>query len=316
MRIGLIISLLIHASILLAAVIVLPKPDKFKVDVQESIPVDIVEFTEKSQRVATKKDSKPLPKEKPAPPKVEKVDTPKPPAKPAPEVKKAAVEPAPEPEPVPEPEKKVPELSAPDPLKELIKQTEKTPDRESEPKPKEKAADAKPIPVPRSKPKIPKSFKLAQKKKKKKHKFDPNQLSALLNKIDKKRSAPQPPSETNGTPANGEIDNLLGNDAKLTGSEADWLRQKIQKCWSPPVGVRGAERLIVKVRFQLNPLGTVLGTPIVINSSPDPLFGVAADAAVRAVLGCQPYDGLPPEKFRYWQNNIVNFDPSRMLAVN
>lgn len=315
MRIGLIISLLIHAGILLAAVVVLPKPDELKVDVQESIPVDIVEFSDKSQRVATKRDAKPLPKEKPAPPKVEKVETPKPAAKPAPEVKKAAVEPAPKPEPVPEPEKKTPEPPKPDPLKELIQQTQKTP--EPKPEPDKKTADSKPVPVPRSKPRVPKSFKLAQKKKKKKkHKFDPNQLSALLNKIDTDRAAPKPPSDTNGTPATGEIDNLIGNDAKLTGSEADWLRQKVQQCWSPPVGVRGAERLLVKVKFQLDPSGTVLGTPSVLNSSSDPLFGVAADAAVRAVLGCQPYDGLPPEKYRFWQNNIVNFDPSRMLAVN
>jgi len=317
MRISLVISFIVHACILLAAVVVLPDPDEFKVDQQESIPVEIIEFSDLSQRVASQKNAKTDPVKNPLPPKVEEVDTPKPAVKPAKEVKQAVKEP--EPEPVPEPVKEPEPEPEPDPVKELIKKTEPLPEPEPEPEPEPKKAEAeaKPVPVPRRKPKVPKAFKLAEKKKKKKkHKFDPNQLSALLNKIDTDRTAPQQPVDETGTPVNNEIADLIGRDQKLTGSEADWLRQKVQQCWSPPVGVRGAESLVVKVQFKLDISGTVLGSPRVLNSSSNPLFGVAADAAVRAVLGCQPYDGLPAEKFRYWSNNIVNFDPSRMLAVN
>ncbi len=315
MRVGLVISFIVHACILLAAVVVLPEPDKFLVEQQESIPVEIIEFTDISQRVASKRDAKNDPVKNPLPPKVEKVDTPKPAAKPAKEIKEAVKEPQPEPE--PEPVKKEAALPEPDPVKELIEKTEKLPEPEPElePEPKIAEAVAKPIPVPRRKPKVPKSFKVAEKKKKK-HKFDPNQLNTLLNKIDDERTAPPEPVDETGTPANSEIANIIGRDQQLTGSEADYLRQKVQACWSPPVGVRGAESLVVKVQFGLDISGTVMGTPRVLNSSSNPLFGVAADAAVRAVLGCQPYDGLPPEKHRFWSNNIINFDPSRMLAVN
>jgi len=317
MRISLVISFIVHACILLAAIVVLPDPNEFKVDEQESIPVEIIEFSDLSQRIATQKNAKVEPVKNPLPPKVEEVDEPKPAAKPAKEIKQAVKEP--EPEPVPEPVKEQTPLPEPDPVKELIEKVEKQPDPEPEPEPKPepKKAEAKaaPIPVPRRKPKVPKSFKQAEKKKKK-HKFDPNQLSALLNKIDDDRTSPQQPVDETGTPADSEIANLIGRDQKLTGSEADWLRQKVQQCWSPPVGARGAESLVVKVSFTLDMSGTVLGTPRVLNSSSDPLFGVAADAAVRAVLGCQPYDGLPPEKFKFWSKNIINFDPSRMLAVN
>ena len=188
MRFGLIFSVVVHVSILLAAIIVLPKPNELVPQVQESIPVEIVEFTGKSQQVATKKDAKPLPKDKvPLPPKVEKVGKAKPVPKPEPIVKKAAVEP--EPEPKPEPVKKQPE---PDPLKELIKKAEKLPEPiiepapKKEPEPKKVEAETSPLPVPRSKPKVPKKFVEAQKKKKKKRKLDLNKLSALLNKIDEK----------------------------------------------------------------------------------------------------------------------------------
>ena len=316
MRIGLIISFIVHAFILLAAVVVLPEPDKLKVTEQESIPVEIIDFSDISQRVASTRKSKADPVKNPLPPKVEKVDKPRPKSKPAKEVKQAVKEP--EPEPVPEPVKE-PTPPKPDPVEELIKKTEKLPEPapEPDPVPKKAEADVSPVPVPRRKPRVPKKFKLAQKKaKKKKHKFDPNELSALLNKIDDKRTAPQEPVEETGTPLDNQIADIIGKDQKLTGSEADYLRQKVQQCWSPPVGVRGAASLVVKVQFQLDISGTVVGTPRVLNASSNPLFGVASDAAVRAVLGCQPYDGLPPEKHRYWSNNIVNFDPSRMLAVN
>ncbi len=316
MRFGLIISVIIHVGILLAAVIVLPQPNELTPKVQESIPVEIVEFTGKTQQVATKKDAKPLPEDqKPLPPKVEKVDEPKP--TPAPEPKKAEVEPAPEPEPEPA---KEPE---PDPMKELIKKAEKLPEpepepikKEPEPEPKKAEAETSPLPVPRVKPKVPKKFVEAQKKKKKKRKLDLKKLSALLNKIDEKpQQRPKEVDET-GTPATGEIDNLIGKDLKLTGSEADYLRQKVQKCWSPPTAVLGAELLRVKVQFELDINGTVVGAPRVLNSLPNPGFGVAARAAVQAVLLCQPYDGLPAEKFVNWQYPAMNFDPRLMLSTN
>ena len=73
MRVSLPISFLAHAAILLAAVIVLPSVDGYKVPEQPSIPVDIVDITDLSQRAATLKDAPARkPDVKPAPPKVEK----------------------------------------------------------------------------------------------------------------------------------------------------------------------------------------------------------------------------------------------------
>ena len=42
----------------------------------------------------------------------------------------------------------------------------------------------------------------------------------------------------------------------------------------------------------------------------------AARSAVAAVMGCQPYDKLPAEKYESWRDMIINFDPSLMLALN
>ena len=57
MRRSLTISLFLHAAILAAAFVVLPNPDEFKVEEQESIPVDIVSIEDFGKRQATRKDA-------------------------------------------------------------------------------------------------------------------------------------------------------------------------------------------------------------------------------------------------------------------
>ena len=69
---------------------------------------------------------------------------------------------------------------------------------------------------------------------------------------------------------------------------------------------------MVKLRIGFNIDGSVIGQPEVVNSSPSPLFQVAAEAAIRAVLGCQSYQ-MPPEKYESWRDVILNFDPRHMF---
>jgi len=313
LRVSLPISFLAHAAILLAAVIVLPSVDGYKVPEQPSIPVDIVDITDLSQRAATLKDAPARkPDVKPAPPKVEKAKETKPAPKPAKEVKQAAKEPPPAPEPKAEPKPVVEAAKQPDPsqLEALIKKTEAPADQ---PKPDpQKQADSTPVPIPRLKPKPPADF---VKKEKKKFDFNPDQIAALLNKVPEKK-APTKTSDITGTPLKGKFDSLAGNDAQLSADMVDWLRQQVERCWAPPTGVREAQNLMVKVHFALGQDGTVLSGPEVLNPGADALTKAAESSAVRAVLMCAPYKGLPLDKYDIWKDVILNFDPSRMLATN
>ncbi len=315
MRIGLSISFVIHASILLAAVVVLPDPQKFLPKPEESIPVELVELADISQRVAASTKAKVVPLKKAMPRKVEEIGESLPDAELAKKIKKAALEPQPEPE--PESEKKQPEPPKPDPVKELIEKVEKLPEPEPEPEPKKLEAVAKAIPVPRRKPKIPKAFKVAQKTpKKKKPKLDLNKLSALLNKIDEKRTAPARQVDEIGTPILGKTNNPDGKDKKLTGNEIEWLISRIGECWSPPIGMKESGAVIPRIQFQMDIKGNVIGTPKVTNGSSNPLFEVAARSAINAIFGCAPYSKMPPKKFEKWRNIAVNFDPRLMLGIN
>ena len=272
MRWSLLISLAIHVCILLAAVVVLPSPDEYKVDEPESLPVDIVTLEEFSKRqIQEKKKPEPKPEpEKPAAPKVKVVPEIK---KIAPkiseEVKQAAKEPQPQPELKPALEPVAEQPPEPEPLEELIKQTEDVlPEPEPEPEVKKQASA--PVPVPRLKPKPP-VRKVAKKKKKKKKKpeFNTDDVAALLNKIDDIRSAPVS-STLDGAPKTGDIASLLGEDDRISADELDWLRQRIGRCWNVPAGARDAHNLIVKIQIQMDPLGNVIGQPRVINNSNHP----------------------------------------------
>lgn len=314
MRLSLPMSFLAHAVILLAGVIVLPLPDTRQIDQQPPIPVDIVTISDTSKRVATEKNAPKTATKKPAPPKLDQAKKTKPAPKPAKEVKVAVKAPAPEPQPkvAPKPDP----LPDPKPLDELIKKTQDQP--QPEPKPQQqpkKVAAAKPVPLPRVKPKPPPDF-VKREKKKKEPAFNPNEIAALLNKVPDKKAAPVKPSDVAGAPLNGKYTSLTGSSDTLSADVADWLRQQVERCWAPPTGVRNAQNLVVKVHFTLGQDGTVLTGPEVLNPASDPMSQAAEASAVRAVLMCAPYQGLPLDKYNAWRDVILKFDPSHMLATN
>jgi TolA protein len=155
--------------------------------------------------------------------------------------------------------------------------------------------------------------KAAEKKpeKKKQEKLDLDQMEAFLNKIEGESTAPLESSQQNGTPTKGEA-NLQGTDNQLAATMIEALVQKIRQCWVVPPGAREAQ-IVVKVRFALNPDGTVIGIPEVRNGSGDPLFDATARSAVAAIMGCQAYDFLPQDQYDIWKDIIINFNPNMMF---
>ena len=307
MRRSLTISLLVHAAILASAFIVLPNPKEFKVEEQESIPIDIITTEDLSKRQATVKTPE-KPVEKAAPKPVDVVKPVQPAPEVAPEIKTAAKEASAPPEPKPEPKKEEPKKEEPKPapqpddMAELIKKTD-----EAKKKEEPKVAEVKPEKKPVEKP----PEKKPEKKLKPKKEFNPDEVAAFLNKTDDKRTAPQKPQDETGTPKQGEF-NLSGNDDGVAATIADAIKQRLAKCWNIPPGAREAE-INVKIHFQLNPDGTVSGLPQVMNSSSDPLFTTTAQSAVSAVMDCQPYDFLPQDKYDLWQDNTLKVNPNQMF---
>ncbi len=302
MRKSLISSLVLHASILVAALVVLPSPDKYKVQPQDAIQVDISQISDESKRKATSKTAE-KPVEKVAPKKAEVVKKVEPAPKVDEKVKTAAKEPVAEPPPpapkVEEPKKEEPKPLDPDPLKDLLKKVEE------EPKPKEevKKAEVKPVKKPEEK-----------KPKKKKPELNTDDIAAFLNKTDDEKTVPQQTAEVTNEPELGDQD-IQGSDDALASTLKEAFSQKIKQCWSVPPGAREAN-ITVKIRFSLGPDGNVVGQPEVLNYGADTLFSTTAQSAVSALLECQSYsDIFPVEKYDLWKDNTINFNPNMMFGT-
>lgn len=97
-------------------------------------------------------------------------------------------------------------------------------------------------------------------------------------------------------------------NARMTQSEIDALRSQITRCWVIPTGWTNPREVSVRVRFALNPDGTVSGMPTVTEYPASQYGPVAADNAVRAVMQCGPY-ALPQEKYDQWSEVELRFTP-------
>ena len=76
----------------------------------------------------------------------------------------------------------------------------------------------------------------------------------------------------------------------------------------PPIGAN-TEGIMVPIRMTLNPDGSLAGNPVALSVPGGPYGQVTAEAALRAVRRCAPYDFLPPEKFDSWGVVNINFTP-------
>ena len=99
-------------------------------------------------------------------------------------------------------------------------------------------------------------------------KFDPAQVAALLDKRDPQRHA-----ATGDTINRTESHVAPGANApELSQSELDALRARLIQLWNPPIGIRNAGDMVIRVRVLLRPDGTLAGPPSVLTSGRGPMF--------------------------------------------
>ncbi len=292
MKKGLAISSVLHAAALFWGIVTFTA-SPFETTVSESIPVDFISAKEFSELTAGQKDARPEQTNKPL---VEKVDEAKPVPEPAPKVtekKEIVATQSQEPPPPAEPQKTEKQKSQPekaDPIAEALKKDESK-------KENEKKAEQTPLP-PRKRPPAPPQPK-----------FDPAKVAALLDK-----RAPQRQAATGeALNATASLGAPSGRAAELSQSELDALRARLMQLWNPPIGIRNAGDMIIRVRVVLGRDKTLVGPPQVITSGQGQMFESARDSAVRAVFRAQPFDMLRPETYETWRDMEITFDPRDMF---
>jgi hypothetical protein len=145
----------------------------------------------------------------------------------------------------------------------------------------------------------------------KKELFDTNDIAALIDKS--KIEAAEKINKTDKVTQNQEknLENI-----GLSLSEEDALKAQIFGCWSIPLGLPYNENLLVRIKLQLKPDGTVYQSEILdharMNRPGQGFYKVLAESALRAIKLCQPLR-VPTTGYERWKESQLNFDAREML---
>ena len=145
----------------------------------------------------------------------------------------------------------------------------------------------------------------------KKDLFDPNSIAALIDK-----------SKVESAKTNKKSNKITQDQDKnidtggLSLSEEDALKAQIFGCWSIPLGLPYNENLLVRIKLQLKPDGSIIKTEILdharMNKPGQGFYKVLAQSALRAIKLCQPLR-VPTKGYENWKELQLNFDAREML---
>ncbi len=141
--------------------------------------------------------------------------------------------------------------------------------------------------------------------------FDPNNIAALIDKSKEESAESINKNDKVTQDKQRNVENL-----GLSLSEEDALKAQIFGCWSIPLGLPYNENLLVRIKLQLKPDGTVLTSEILdharMNKPGQGFYKVLAESALRAIKLCQPLR-VPTTGYERWKELQLNFDAREML---
>ena len=358
MRSGLAVSATLHLVVLVATYFGLPELFSPPPAIPAPIPVELVALGDLTTP-ATEAPKPPKPEPKPSaekrpepakpppsaspPPKsppprlraVARPELPPPPPPPPPVTALAALtpKPAPPPELPPQPAKAEPPQPAPKPPPQPAKVEPPQPAPAARPAPEPPRPVAKPPPRPVVKPArmarraAGSSAPLPRARPVTKAAFDPDRISALLDKTPRQTPPPPRPRQEAKKRSVDDIEIASRAPARAlasapTISELDFIRRQLLDCWYLPGGAKDLRSMRVTIRVELDRDGTLARPPVIVErvgrDAADPaFFRTFEESALRAVRACtDPEDPLqlPPGEAGKWRDLEFTFDPRDMLG--
>ena len=141
--------------------------------------------------------------------------------------------------------------------------------------------------------------------------FDLDNVAAL---IDKSKEETTTIDNKTDQVTQDQVKNLENTGLSL--SEEDALKAQIFGCWSIPLGLPYNENLLVRIKLELKPDGSVIKSEILdharMNRPGQAFYKVLAESALRAVKLCQPLR-VPSTGYERWKELQLNFDAREML---
>ena len=141
--------------------------------------------------------------------------------------------------------------------------------------------------------------------------FDPDNIAAL---IDKSKEETATVIDKTDQITQDQVKNF--EKKALSLSEEDALKAQIFGCWSIPLGLPYNENLLVRIKLELKPDGSVIKSEILdharMNRPGQGFYKVLAESALRAIKLCQPLR-VPSTGYERWKELQLNFDAREML---
>ena len=101
--------------------------------------------------------------------------------------------------------------------------------------------------------------------------------------------------------------------AALKAAFDSWLMGAYAKCWRAPRNVPEGDPYLPKVRVAFKADGALAAPPKLVNPPSDPAWRAHAEAALKAVKGCDPLH-VPDKYAEYypaWRSRTIYFDSAR-----
>jgi hypothetical protein len=85
---------------------------------------------------------------------------------------------------------------------------------------------------------------------------------------------------------------------RLTFSWVQTLQSRIESCWNRPKGLTSSDDIEIRIKFDLNPDGSIASGPTLVSATKQPLATAFAESALRAIKACAPYSSLPANEYK------------------
>jgi TonB family protein len=146
------------------------------------------------------------------------------------------------------------------------------------------------------------------------HKAPDQQPSATLTILSAPSPAPSPPTQSTAATASTPQPPSSQPGGQLSQTALEALRERIGQCWQPPAEIDLGSRPYAILRILFKPDGSLAGDPILVEASASPVGPAVAESGKRALLLCQPFTMLKPERYDLWKDIELKFDLAQLSS--
>lgn len=112
-----------------------------------------------------------------------------------------------------------------------------------------------------------------------------------------------------GLPEGPAFDAPAEMAANISAESAAALRKKLKSCAPLPPGLSRSDNVKIVLRVALQPDGRLAQEPLMIEGTASTKGPALMKGAMVALESCQPYNMLPPDKYKEWKVLDLDFTP-------